>query len=84
MSAISRVTALGTFASNARGYADLLAQHIYKDDNILYPMADIHVPEKRQREMLAEFEKIESERIGAGKHEQFHRNLDLLKSIYLE
>ena len=77
-------SAPGIFASNARGYAELLAQHIYKEDNILYPMADSHIPEKRQREMLEEFEKIEQERIGAGKHEQFHKNLDLLKSVYLK
>jgi len=77
-------SALGTFASNARGYTELLARHIYKEDNILYPMADSHVPEMRQSEMMEEFEKIEQERIGAGKHEEFHKNLDLLKSVYLK
>jgi len=72
------------FVRNARGYIELLRQHIDKEDNILYPMADARIPEKRQRELLGEFEKVEEERVGHGKHEEFHRTMDRLKAVYLD
>jgi len=34
--------------------------------------------------MLKEFERIETDRIGAGKHEQFHKMLTNLKNVYLD
>ena len=43
---------------NARGYAELLEDHIYKEDNILYPMADEVLDEAAQKEMLEKFAKI--------------------------
>lgn len=71
------------FAENARNYVQLLTQHIDKEDNILYPIADMHLQEKRQRELIEEFEKVETERIGAGKHEEFHKMLHQLEEVYL-
>ena len=67
---------------NARSYIALLNQHIDKEDNILYPMADMHLSEGKQEELLEEFEKVERERIGAGKHEEFHKLLDHLEAVY--
>ena len=43
---------------NARGYAELLEDHIYKEDNILYPMADEVLDDAAQKEMLEKFAKI--------------------------
>lgn len=71
------------FTESARGYVNLLTNHIEKEDNVLYVMADAHISEKEQDEMCLEFETIETERIGAGKHEEFHNLLKELKSIYL-
>lgn len=68
---------------NARGYVNLLNEHIDKEDNILYMMADMHLTEEQQRDLLGGFEKIEAEKIGPGKHEEFHQLLDTLKKIYL-
>jgi len=59
-------------------------QHIEKEDNILFPMADMSLPEERQKNLSEEFESLERERIGIGKHEEFHRLLHNLKSFYLE
>lgn len=42
---------------NARGYAELLEDHIYKEDNILYPMADEVLDEAAQKEMADKFAK---------------------------
>jgi hemerythrin-like domain-containing protein len=69
---------------NARNYITLLTQHIDKEDNILYPMADMHLSEDQQKALLEGFERVERERIGAGKHEEFHKLLDHLQEVYLE
>ena len=76
--------ASSAIVENARNYIALLTQHIDKEDNILYPMADMHLSEERQNELLEEFEVVERERIGVGKHEEFHRLLDHLGEVYLE
>ncbi len=70
-------------AENARNYAELLAQHIYKEDNILYPMADEHLSGDKQRELLEGFEKVEQDKIGVGKHQELHKVLHHLKDVYL-
>lgn len=44
---------------NARGYAHLLQEHISKEDNILYPMADESLNKETKEKMLKKFEKIE-------------------------
>lgn len=70
-------------AENARNYVVLLAQHIDKEDNVLYPMADIHLTESTQKKLIDEFEKVEQEKIGVDKHQELHRILEELSKIYL-
>ncbi|MCL5025703.1 MAG: hemerythrin domain-containing protein [Chloroflexi bacterium] len=55
---------------NATGYADLLTQHIKKEDTILYPLADRMLGPAERREMLKRFEDVEAER--PGDHEKYH------------
>lgn len=43
---------------NARGYCELLQEHIFKEDNILYPMADEALKETAQKEIAEKFSKI--------------------------
>ena len=68
---------------NARAYISLLRDHIEKENNVLFVMADNLLSEKRQDELFEGFEKIEEERIGVGKHEEFHGLLNKLSGIYL-
>lgn len=68
---------------NAKNYIALLSQHIEKEDNILYPMAETRLSANKQEELLEKFEKIEKERIGSGRHEEFHKLLHQLKEVYL-
>ncbi len=75
--------AAGRIIENARNYINLLTQHIDKEENILYNIADMHISEKKQKELLKRFDKIEIERIGKGKHEKFHKLLQSLKKAYL-
>lgn len=69
---------------NARNYIALLTQHIEKEDNILYPIADQRLSKEKEEELLEEFEIVEQERVGIGKHEEFHKLLEALKRIYLD
>ena len=43
---------------NSKGYADLLREHIYKEDNILYPMAEQSLGKAIKIKILKEFERI--------------------------
>ena len=43
----------------ARGYAQLLQEHIYKEDNILYPMASEALNSEIQKSVLDRFEQAE-------------------------
>lgn len=43
---------------NARGYCELLQEHIFKEDNILYPMADEALKDTTQKEIAEKFSKI--------------------------
>ncbi len=74
--------AASQFVENARKYIGLLTQHIDKEDNILYEIADKRLSEAAQEELESGFEKVEKEEMGPGKHEEFAQILDLLKKIY--
>lgn len=43
---------------NARGYGELLREHIFKEDNILYPMADESLSENAQKLIAEKFAQI--------------------------
>jgi len=68
---------------NARGYISLMLAHIDKENNVLYPMADSRFSREKQEELYKGFEKIEIERIGAGRHEEFHEMIKKFMGIYL-
>jgi hemerythrin-like domain-containing protein len=68
---------------SARDYSTFLHDHISKEDNILFPMAEAHLSADSQRQLLEEFERLEIELIGAGGHEQFDKTLDFLRQAYL-
>lgn len=56
---------------NARGYAGLLRQHIQKEDNILFPMANQVIPENAHEDVYEGFEQVEHEETGEGVHEKY-------------
>ncbi len=69
--------------SNSRGYAFLLRNHIEKENNILFAMADKVINENEQLLLYETFIKIEKERIGSEKQEEYMKLLEQLESIYL-
>ena len=58
--------------SNARGYVALLRDHIIKEDEMLFPMADEMFSAEQQYRVLRDFERVEREDVGPGAHEEFH------------
>ena len=72
-------SAARVIAENARGYVDLLRGHIAKEDGVLFPMADRVLTPADQAELEQSFERIETEVMGPGVHERYHRLLDDLE-----
>ena len=66
-------------AENARGYVDLLRQHIMKEERVLFPTADRVLSPADQAELEQQFEQIETEVMGPGAHERYHQLLDDLE-----
>ena len=72
-----------SLGANLRAYSNLLELHIEKENRILFPMAERLIPESEHDTIVREFAQLEVERIGVGKHEEFHALLARLKNEYL-
>lgn len=73
---------LPTMIESSRAYIQLLTAHVEKEDNKLFPLADTYLPEVAQKDLLEHFETVETQIIGPGKHEEFHRWLHTMEEIY--
>jgi len=71
------------FSENARAYISLLRQHIEKENNVLFPLADLRLSQDQQQRLAKEFQSFEAVTVGEGKHEEFHQVLRTLRTIYL-
>jgi hemerythrin-like domain-containing protein len=74
--------AMGRFAEHARAYVTLLREHIYKEDHVLFQLADRTLSEADQQALSAAFGKVEEEEMGAGTHESLLRIADNLAKRY--
>ncbi len=77
-------TAVDEFVKTAKGYINLLNQHIDKENSVLFPLAETHLSEQEQAKLWEGFELIETQKIGAGKHDEFHEMLENLEDVYLK
>lgn len=59
------------FVLNARGYVTLLRGHIFKEDNILFPMADRVMTDADVASVNAKFDHVETNHMGVGTHERY-------------
>lgn len=66
------------WADAAFEYLDLLRNHIDKENNVLFMMAERLLSDTEQQELAAGFEKIEEEKMGAGTHERLHALMENL------
>ncbi len=69
------------FSLYANKYADLLEEHIAKEDNILFPRADRVLTEEADAALLNRFDEIEQE-IGPHTHETLNQLLKTLLARY--
>jgi len=74
--------AAAAFAGGARRYGDLLAQHIAKEDRVLFPMADARLGEAEQAALEKSFAEVEETVVGGGGHEEYCRLLERLAKAY--
>ncbi len=64
--------ATARFCESAKQYARLLALHIHKEDDCLFPLADATLSEADQRSILQGFEQVETRELGPGTHQRLH------------
>jgi hemerythrin-like domain-containing protein len=60
------------WAEAARGYIDLLRQHIHKENNVLFMLAENLLTDAEQAELARAFERVEEEKLGPGAHARLH------------
>ena len=69
-------------AQAAREYANLLRNHIQKENNVLFPMAERVLTETQLEKLYKGFEEHEEKVIGQGRHEELHAMLKSLQEKY--
>jgi len=76
-------SALKDLALAGRNFIGLLRQHIQKEDNILFVMADQHFNEVEQNELLAKFQKVEQENEACASKSKFISTLESLEKEFI-
>jgi hemerythrin-like domain-containing protein len=67
---------------HADAFSKLLRRHIEQENQVLFQIAVDNLSSEKLSELEAGFERIESDRVGQGKHEMFHRMLEELQQKY--
>jgi len=70
-------------ATNMEGYILLLIVHIKKESKFLFPIVRKQISDDVQLKIEEQFETLERDVIGIGKHEEYHGWLKDLKKIYI-
>ncbi len=71
------------FIENARKYIQLLDQHIDRENQFLFPMAEKSLSEDKLKELEVGFENVEKNIIGEKRHQELFGLIQNLKEIYL-
>lgn len=75
--------AIKSIITSSMNYIQLLRNHIEKESNVLFAMADQVLNEEEQSALFEAFERLEVEKTGEGKHEEYHHLLKELKQKYI-
>lgn len=67
------VEALAVLKKEAGAYVRLLREHIVKEDEVLFEMADEILSAEEQKQLLRDFEEHELKEMGSGVHEKYLR-----------
>lgn len=72
-----------SWAQTAEEYGALLRSHIFKEDQVLFPMAERVLSGGELESVAEDFEKLEVEKMGVGTHELLHAKMaKLLEEVY--
>jgi len=77
-------SAAAAVQETGRKYIALLTDHIAKENNVLFVMAEERLDGAEDERLFEAFEELERDRIGVGKHEEFHGLLEKLQDVYLK
>ena len=78
-----KLGALVVLTTPALQYVNLLRSHIWKENNVLFPMAEKAVPAAKLELLGEQFDGFEKEEAGEGTHEAFHEMIEKFSKIYL-
>jgi hemerythrin-like domain-containing protein len=76
------IPALGRIYSNMAGYAELLQNHISKENNILFRMADRALSETDHEDLLKQFAEAENAQATEHSAEDYVKMINQLASVY--
>jgi hemerythrin-like domain-containing protein len=62
-------------------YIELLRQHIFKEDNILFKMAEEVLDDDIDKRLVKAFEDVETRVLGSEVHERLIRSLDEIEKL---
>ncbi len=68
-------------AENIRGYTQLLTEHVWKEENVLFPMADQVLSQDDQQDLAERFERVDAEVSGP---DVLRRYIELLERVEQE
>jgi hemerythrin-like domain-containing protein len=68
---------------NANGYVELLQQHISKENNVLFKMAENKLSVEEDEELNKKFQELEESEVGKNKIGELTTMLEELKELYL-
>lgn len=75
-------SAVAEITRHADDYHHLLSAHIGKENTVLFAMAERLIPPDASERIAAQFERIEQDRVGPGRHAQYHEMLRRLQASY--
>jgi hemerythrin-like domain-containing protein len=76
------LSALALIYQNMLGYGELLQNHIAKENNVLFRMADNALSENDQQDLFLHFQKIESRSLSNNRKNDFIARIEKLNQVY--
>ena len=70
------------FRRSAKDYIRLLGDHIFKEDTVLFPMAENCLSNREKDELVSEFTRVEKDIMGEGTHESYLKLADRLAGFF--
>lgn len=70
-------------AKNIQAYVELIKDHIRKENEYLFQLADQQLPQEFSLSIQAQYDRFEEEMLGVGKYDQYQQWLRDLEAVYL-